>query len=102
MWCTNRNKLFFSSAKKPYSNQEIHQKSPLVVLILGLFLGVIGIHRIYVGKIYSGLLMLITLGGLGIWYLVDLILIVTNKFEDKNGNLIQLIQNPSSFKKHYW
>ncbi|VEB36768.1 Predicted membrane protein [Legionella sainthelensi] len=89
----------FPPIKKPYSNQEIHQKSPLVVLILGLFLGVIGIHRIYVGKIYTGLLMLITLGGLGIWYLVDLILIVTNKFEDKNGNLIQLIQNPSSFKK---
>ncbi|VEH31945.1 TM2 domain-containing protein [Legionella sainthelensi] len=89
----------FPQIKKSYPNQEIHQKSPLLVLILGLFLGVIGIHRIYVGKIYTGLLMLITLGGLGIWYLVDLILIVTNKFEDKNGNSIQLTQNPSSFKK---
>lgn len=89
----------FPQTKRPYSGQENLQRSPIVVLILGLFLGVIGIHRIYVGKIYTGLIMLLTLGGFGIWYLVDLILIVTNKFEDKNGNLIQLTQSQSSFKK---
>ncbi|CAM3013677.1 TM2 domain [Legionella steigerwaltii] len=89
----------FPQMQKSYSIPENQQKSPVVVLILGLFLGVLGIHRIYVGKIYTGLLMFITAGGFGIWYLVDLILLVTNKFEDKNGNLIQLTQNPSSFKK---
>ncbi|WP_392538646.1 DUF4864 domain-containing protein [Legionella sp. 227] len=89
----------FSQIQKSYSTQANHQKSPAVVLIFGLFLGVLGVHRIYVGKIYTGLLMLITGGGFGIWYLVDLILLVTNKFEDKNGNLIQLTQNPSPFKK---
>jgi TM2 domain-containing membrane protein YozV len=89
----------FPQIKKPHPSPKSHQKSPIVVLILGLFLGILGIHRVYVGKIYTGLFMLITVGGFGIWYLVDLILIVTNKFEDKNGTIIQLTQNPSSFKK---
>ncbi|KTD04790.1 DUF4864 domain-containing protein [Fluoribacter gormanii] len=88
-----------SQIQSPCSIKESHQKSPIIVLILGLFLGVFGIHRIYVGKITTGLLMLLTVGGLGIWYLIDLILLVTNKFEDKNGNLIQLTKNPSSLKK---
>lgn len=88
-----------SQMQSPCSIKESHQKSPIIVLILGLFLGVFGIHRIYVGKITTGLLMLLTVGGLGIWYLIDLILLVTNKFEDKNGNLIQLTKNPSSLKK---
>ncbi|PWY55438.1 DUF4864 domain-containing protein [Legionella qingyii] len=89
----------FSQTQKPYTGKESSQKSPILVLILGLFLGVLGIHRIYVGKITTGLLMLLTVGGLGIWYLIDLLLLVTNKFEDKNGNLIQLTKNPSPLKK---
>ncbi|MCW8408836.1 DUF4864 domain-containing protein [Legionella sp. PATHC035] len=89
----------FTPIQKTYPPQVNHQKSPTLVLIFGLFLGVLGIHRIYLGKIATGILMLITGGGFGIWYLVDLILLVTNKFEDKNGNLIQLTQNPSPFKK---
>lgn len=75
------------------------QKSPILVLILCVLLGVFGVHRFYVGKNGSGSLMLLTLGGLGIWLLVDLILIVSNKFDDAKGNRIELTQNPSSFKK---
>ncbi len=59
----------------------------------------LGIHRFYVGKIGTGILMLITGGGFGIWVLVDLILIVTNKFEDKQGNILELTKEPSGFKK---
>src|SRR5207248_1594557 len=74
-------------------------KSPAAALILCLLLGVIGVHRFYVGKIGTGVLMVLTLGGLGIWYLVDLIFIVTNNFEDKQGNTLELTTNPSPAKK---
>lgn len=74
-------------------------KSGPVAFLLCLFLGMFGIHRFYVGKIGTGILMLITGGAFGIWILVDLILIVNNKFEDKQGNALELTSNPSTFKK---
>jgi TM2 domain-containing membrane protein YozV len=52
---------------------------------LGVFLGVFGGHRFYVGKIGTGLLQLVTLGGLGIWWFVDMIMILLGKFKDKQG-----------------
>jgi TM2 domain-containing membrane protein YozV len=55
---------------------------------LGLFLGVFGIHRFYLGKIWTGLFQLITLGGLGIWAMVDVIRILLGKFKDKAGKTI--------------
>ena len=60
----------------------------LPALLLCFFLGVFGAHRFYVGKIGTGILELLTLGGLGIWWLVDMILIVTGSFRDKNGRKI--------------
>ena len=64
-------------------------KEQLVTLLLSLFLGTIGIHRFYVGKIGTGILQLITLGGCGVWTLIDVIMIVTGNFKDKDGNVIQ-------------
>lgn len=64
-------------------------KEWLVTLLLSLFLGTIGIHRFYVGKIGTGILQLITLGGCGVWTLIDVIMIVTGNFKDKDGNVIQ-------------
>ena len=61
----------------------------MVTLLLSLFLGTIGIHRFYVGKIGTGILQLITLGGCGVWTLIDVIMIVTGNFKDKDGNVIQ-------------
>lgn len=60
-------------------------KSAVTALILVLFLGSFGIHRFYVGKTGSGLGMLFTLGGLGVWSLIDLIMIATGKFTDISG-----------------
>jgi len=57
--------------------------------LLCFFLGALGIHRFYVGKIGTGILQLITLGGLGIWALVDFIMIVTGNFKDKQGMVIK-------------
>ena len=64
------------------------EKSNTVALLLCFFLGVFGIHRFYVGKIGTGILQLVTLGGLGIWALIDMIIIILQKFEDKEGNTL--------------
>ncbi len=60
-------------------------KRILPAALLCLVLGVFGAHRFYVGKIGTAILMLFTIGGLGIWMLVDFILIVTGSFKDANG-----------------
>ena len=58
-------------------------------LLLCFFFGFLGVHRFYVGKIGTGILQLITLGGLGIWALIDLILIAVGSFTDKQGRPIK-------------
>jgi len=60
-------------------------KDWLVTLLLAIFLGYLGVHRFYAGKIGTGLLMLFTFGGCGIWQLVDIILIATGAFTDAEG-----------------
>lgn len=64
------------------------EKSNVVALLLCLFLGGLGVHRFYVGKIGTGVLQLVTLGGLGIWALIDLVMIALSKFTDKEGNVL--------------
>ena len=65
------------------------EKDWLVTLLLSLFLGGLGAHRFYVGKIGTGILQLITAGGCGIWTIIDIITIISGKFEDKDGNVIR-------------
>ena len=65
------------------------EKSNLAALLLCLFLGILGIHRFYVGKIGTGVLQLLTIGGLGIWALIDLIIIAVGTFTDGEGNTLQ-------------
>lgn len=63
-------------------------KSAVTALLLCLFLGALGIHRFYVGKIGTGILMLLTGGGFGIWTLVDLIVIASCDFTDREGRVL--------------
>jgi TM2 domain-containing membrane protein YozV len=60
-------------------------KRILPAFLLCFFVGLFGAHRFYVGKVGSGVAQLLTIGGLGIWTLVDLILILTGSFTDRNG-----------------
>ena len=61
-------------------------KSNVVALILSIFLGELGIDRFYLGYIGTGILKLITCGGFGIWWLIDLIMIATGKLKPKDGS----------------
>ena len=64
----------------------VSDKSRLAAALLCGFVGVFGVHRFYVGKIGTGLLMLCTGGGLGIWAVIDFIIIVTGGFRDIDGH----------------
>ena len=64
------------------------QNQWIVVLLLAFFLGFIGAHRFYVGKNGTGILMILTVGGIGLWVLYDLIIIITGNFKTKEGNKI--------------
>jgi TM2 domain-containing membrane protein YozV len=68
-----------------YTTTSTGQKSWLVALLLCFFVGVLGAHRFYVGKIGTGILMLVTVGGFGLWALIDLITIAVGKFSDKQA-----------------
>ncbi len=64
------------------------KKSKVTAILLCLFLGGLGAHRFYVGKTGTGVAQLLTLGGLGIWTLIDLVVLICGNFTDAQGNLI--------------
>ena len=64
---------------------DLSPRSRLVALLLCFFFGVFGVHRFYVGKVGTGILELVTLGGCGIWAMIDLIMIAVGAFTDKEG-----------------
>ncbi|HBI56918.1 MAG TPA: NINE protein [Firmicutes bacterium] len=64
------------------------EKKILPAFLLCFFLGALGIHRFYVGKIGTGILWLLTLGLLGIGVLVDFIMILVGSFKDKEGKVL--------------
>lgn len=61
------------------------EKDWFVCLILSIFVGQFGIDRFYLGQVGLGILKLITFGGFGIWWLIDLILIATGNMKDAEG-----------------
>ena len=64
-------------------------KSKFVAAVLCFFLGIFGVHRFYVGKIGTGLIQLCTGGGLGVWWIIDLVVILLGGFTDKDGNKLK-------------
>ena len=58
-------------------------------LLLCFFLGVFGVHRFYVGKTGTGILSLLTFGGLGIWATIDFVMIAIGSFKDSQGLVVK-------------
>jgi len=67
----------------------VSDKGFVPTILLCYFLGFLGVHRFYTGKVGTGILMIITFGGFGIWVIVDMVLIATGSFKDKRGLLIK-------------
>lgn len=79
------------------SDTNVSPKSRLVALLLCLFLGYLGLHRFYVGKNGTGILIIITIGGFfGIWVLIDLVMIIVGSFTDKQGRRLYRWAEPGS------
>ncbi|MEE8571891.1 MAG: TM2 domain-containing protein [Gemmatimonadota bacterium] len=76
---------------------DISDRSRGVALILGGVLGWAGGHRFYAGKNLTGVLMLCTMGGLGIWWLYDMILITAGAFKDADEKRLLHWWEPSPY-----
>lgn len=64
---------------------EASHLSRTAALGLAVLLGGLGAHRFYAGRIPTGLLMLLTLGGLGFWWIVDVVMVASGEFRDSEG-----------------
>ena len=71
------------------ANRCLWKNKPLTdwttLLILSILLGGLGVDRFYAGHIGLGVLKLLTIGGCGIWALIDIIMVATGKFTDADG-----------------
>jgi TM2 domain-containing membrane protein YozV len=72
-------------ASKAAASPKGGEKSQLIALILVIAVGGLGIHRFYLGYIWQGVVQLLTAGGCGIWWLIDLIRIITGDLKPKDG-----------------
>lgn len=98
MFCQNCGKEVSNQAQScpncghPMKNQapagDASSRSRTVALLLCLFVGFLGVHRFYVGKVGTGILCMFSLGGLGILVLIDLIMIIAGSFTDKQGKFV--------------
>lgn len=85
------NRKVLKEAKKDFKEslvtvyQESSGKSQMIALLLVALVGVLGVHRFYLGYIGIGVIQLLTLGGCGIWALIDLIRIITGDLKPKDG-----------------
>lgn len=74
----------------------VSDRSRAVALALASVFGLFGVHRFYTGKIATGVLMLCTAGGMGIWWLTDVILLAAGSFRDAEGRRVYRWSEPGS------
>lgn len=78
-------KLFKKKITNSMKGDAAAGKSQLTAVLLCFFLGGLGIHRFYLGYTWQGIVQLLTLGGLGIWALIDFIRLLTGDLKPKDG-----------------
>lgn len=76
-------------ASVPAAQRPTSPKSKAVVLPLCIFLGVLGVHRYYVGKIGTGVIWTLTAGFFGIGWIVDIFTVALGGFYDVNGYVVR-------------
>ena len=59
-----------------------------IAMILVLLLGLVGGHRFYVGRVGTAFAMLFSLGGLGIWWLIDVVIVASGQLKDSDGKRV--------------
>jgi hypothetical protein len=72
----------------PAARPPVSERSRGIALVLAFFGGVFGLHRFYVGRTQSGVWMCVTLGGCGIWYLYDVVVVAAGDFKDGEGRRV--------------
>jgi len=84
--CSTKNN---TNSSISYSNNgSVSDKSRMIAFLLAFFVGVIGVHRFYLGRVGSGIAMIFTFGGFGIWAMIDWIVILCGSFKDKEGKVV--------------
>lgn len=74
-----------NQVKKAATQQDGPGKSQIIALVLCILVGPLGIHRFYLGYYMEGVLMLITVGGCGVWWIIDMVRIVTGDLQPVDG-----------------
>jgi hypothetical protein len=80
----------------PAGRAAASERSRGIALVLAFLGGVFGLHRFYVGRTKSGVWMCLTLGGMGIWYLYDVVVVAAGDFMDGEGRRVTRWELPDA------
>lgn len=71
--------------KQDEQEENLSSKHATVALLLSIFFGIFGVDRFYLGYVGTGILKLVTLGGLGVWWIIDIARIALRAMRDRQG-----------------
>lgn len=81
--------LKLANYQKKSSSEATNDDRWLIALLLSILVGSLGVHRFYTGNVITGVLMLVTLGGCGVWTIIDIVMIAGNTYRDGEGNTLK-------------